>query len=132
MTVGRIADIVQTTNALKADLVVLLGDYVAGHSKITGIVPDQMWARALARLRAPLGVTRRPRSRRIDGRCRRAVGHRLGGVGRADLPAANYADQPPAAFQMASRVEARLRALYGEPLSPHSRVERLCRSSADL
>jgi uncharacterized protein len=56
MTAERIADIVQTTNRLKPDAIVLLGDYVAGHSKITRIVPDHIWARELARLRAPLGV----------------------------------------------------------------------------
>jgi len=56
MTVERIEAIVHATNALNADVTVLLGDYVAGHKKITGIVPDQAWARALARLRAPLGV----------------------------------------------------------------------------
>jgi uncharacterized protein len=56
MDVERIERIVQDTNALGADLIVLLGDYVAGHDKITAIVPNEDWARALAGLRAPLGV----------------------------------------------------------------------------
>lgn len=56
MGVRRIEHIVEMTNALGADVIVLLGDYVAGHHKITGIVPNRDWARALASLRAPLGV----------------------------------------------------------------------------
>jgi predicted MPP superfamily phosphohydrolase len=56
MNIERIEGIVQRTNALGADLIVLLGDYVAGHRKITAIVPDEDWARVLASLRAPLGV----------------------------------------------------------------------------
>jgi len=56
MSLQRIETIVATTNALNADLVVLLGDYVAGHNKITGIVPDKAWAKVLSGLRAPLGV----------------------------------------------------------------------------
>lgn len=56
MDVARIERIVADTNALGADLIVLLGDYVAGHDKITAIVPNEDWAKALAGLRAPLGV----------------------------------------------------------------------------
>jgi predicted MPP superfamily phosphohydrolase len=56
MNVERIEHIVQITNGLGADVIALLGDYVAGHDKITRIVPDHEWARALALLRAPLGV----------------------------------------------------------------------------
>jgi predicted MPP superfamily phosphohydrolase len=56
MDVNRIEQIVQGTNALGADVIVLLGDYVAGHDKITGVVANEDWARALAALRAPLGV----------------------------------------------------------------------------
>jgi uncharacterized protein len=52
----RIAAIVDTTNALGADLIVLLGDYVAGHRYVTGYVPAAEWSRILAGLRAPLGV----------------------------------------------------------------------------
>jgi uncharacterized protein len=52
----RIRAIVATTNQLAADLVVLLGDYVAGHRFVTDRVPHDEWARELARLRAPLGV----------------------------------------------------------------------------
>jgi predicted MPP superfamily phosphohydrolase len=56
MNVKRIEHIVHIANGLGADVIALLGDYVAGHNKITGVVPDREWARALAGLRAPLGV----------------------------------------------------------------------------
>lgn len=56
MTVARIEEIVSATNSLNADVVVLLGDYVAGHNKVTAFVADADWARALGALRAPLGV----------------------------------------------------------------------------
>jgi uncharacterized protein len=56
MNAARIGHIVEKTNALGADVIVLLGDYVAGHNKITAIVPDHEWAAALSSLRAPLGV----------------------------------------------------------------------------
>jgi predicted MPP superfamily phosphohydrolase len=52
----RIASIVDTTNALGADLVVLLGDYVAGHRFVTEPVHSNEWAREFGRLKAPLGV----------------------------------------------------------------------------
>jgi uncharacterized protein len=52
----RIASIVETTNALGADLIVLLGDYVAGHRYITEHVHSREWSRELAGLKAPLGV----------------------------------------------------------------------------
>jgi predicted MPP superfamily phosphohydrolase len=56
MSVERIETIVAATNALKPDLVVLLGDYVVAHRKITAKVPNDAWARALGRLSAPCGV----------------------------------------------------------------------------
>lgn len=56
MNVERIDEIVQATNMLGADVIVLLGDYVAGHEKITKIVSNNDWARSLGALRAPLGV----------------------------------------------------------------------------
>ena len=56
MSVDHIAAIVARTNALGADIVVLLGDYVAGHRHVTRRVPADEWAAALAGLRAPLGV----------------------------------------------------------------------------
>lgn len=56
MDVARIDLIVQSVNALEPDLIVLLGDYVAAHRYITGIVPVRLWARSLGQLRAPLGV----------------------------------------------------------------------------
>ena len=57
MDVERIHSIVRQTNELKPDLIVLLGDYVAGlrHYR-TGEVHSDEWSRALAGLKAPLGV----------------------------------------------------------------------------
>src|SRR5262249_40957709 len=48
----------QTTNELKPDLIVLLGDFVAGLGRRyrSGEVPAADWAKALAQLKAPLGV----------------------------------------------------------------------------
>jgi uncharacterized protein len=56
MTERRIERIVAQCNELEADLVVLLGDYVAGHRFVTGQVPSPDWSRPLAMLAAPLGV----------------------------------------------------------------------------
>ena len=57
MDVERIHSIVRQTNELKPDLIVLLGDYVAGlrHYR-TGEVSSGEWSKALAGLKAPLGV----------------------------------------------------------------------------
>lgn len=51
--VRRIAD---TAIALKSDLVVLLGDYIARYRFAVERVPDPLWAAELARIPAPLGV----------------------------------------------------------------------------
>ena len=56
MSLERIAAIVDRTNSLDADLIVLLGDYVAGHRHVTRIIPAAEWAPVLGGLRAPLGV----------------------------------------------------------------------------
>lgn len=56
MSLERIESIVDRTNALKADLIVLLGDYVAGLHQVTRMIPSSEWARVLAGLKAPLGV----------------------------------------------------------------------------
>lgn len=56
MSLERIEAIVDRTNALKADLIVLLGDYVAGVRRVKRIIPSREWARVLAGLKAPLGV----------------------------------------------------------------------------
>ncbi len=56
MTVERVASIVEQTNALGADMVVLLGDFVATHRFVAEAEDKQAWAAALARLSAPLGV----------------------------------------------------------------------------
>jgi predicted MPP superfamily phosphohydrolase len=57
MTIERIHSIVRQTNELKADVVILLGDYVAGLRYYrTGEVHSDEWSQALAGLKAPLGV----------------------------------------------------------------------------
>src|SRR3954463_15526150 len=56
MSLDRVQAIVERTNALKPDIVVMLGDYVAGHRKVTRFIPDADWATVLAGLKAPLGV----------------------------------------------------------------------------
>jgi predicted MPP superfamily phosphohydrolase len=56
MSARRIASIVEQTNGLGADLIVLLGDYVAGHHFVTDPMPSSEWAQALSGLKAPLGV----------------------------------------------------------------------------
>jgi uncharacterized protein len=56
MSPAHIEAIVARTNALNADAVVMLGDYVAGHRYMVRQVPADDWASALAQLKAPLGV----------------------------------------------------------------------------
>lgn len=56
MTPERIRFVVAETNALAPDLIVMLGDYVAGHRFVTGPVPPDEWAAAWGGLSAPLGV----------------------------------------------------------------------------
>lgn len=57
MPIPRINHIVATTNAMKPDLTVLLGDYVAGLKRFrSAIVPMRQWSSALADLEAPMGV----------------------------------------------------------------------------
>ena len=53
---ARIEEIVERTNQLGADIVVLLGDFTAGHRYTTGPVAISEWSTALAKLKAPLGV----------------------------------------------------------------------------
>jgi predicted MPP superfamily phosphohydrolase len=56
MSLERIGAIVERTNALNADVIVLLGDYVAGIRQVTRFIPASEWAAVLAGLKAPLGV----------------------------------------------------------------------------
>jgi predicted MPP superfamily phosphohydrolase len=56
MSLERIETIVERTNALNADIIVMLGDYVAGHRHVTRHIPAGEWAPVLAGLQAPLGV----------------------------------------------------------------------------
>ena len=56
MSLEHVAAIVERTNELKADVIVMLGDYVAGHRHVTRLIPAAEWAGVLAGLKAPLGV----------------------------------------------------------------------------
>ncbi len=56
MGLSRIRNIVDVTNALEADVILLLGDYVAGTTLVTSQVTSPQWAEVLAGLKAPLGV----------------------------------------------------------------------------
>jgi uncharacterized protein len=56
MSLQHIRAIVERTNALEANIIVMLGDYVAGHRHVTRIIPADEWAPVLAGLKAPLGV----------------------------------------------------------------------------
>src|SRR5258708_2625587 len=55
MSLPHIEAIVERTNALHADIIVMLGDYVAGHRHVTRFIPAGEWAPVLAGLKAPLG-----------------------------------------------------------------------------
>lgn len=57
MPAERVRAIVKEANALQGDIVLLLGDYVAGlHHFKTANVPMREWGAALSELSAPLGV----------------------------------------------------------------------------
>jgi uncharacterized protein len=56
MSTHHIRHVVDVANALRSDIIVLLGDYMATHRFITEHVPYEVWAQELGRLRAPLGV----------------------------------------------------------------------------
>ena len=56
MTVEHISRVVDQTNALRPDLVVLLGDYIGDHRFVTEHVPPEVWAGQFSRLTPPLGV----------------------------------------------------------------------------
>lgn len=56
MPIDRVHSIVESTNALGADLIVLLGDYVGSQRVTIEPVDQEELAYALGRLRAPLGV----------------------------------------------------------------------------
>lgn len=56
MPAARIAAIAERTNALRPDLIALLGDFAASHRYQGKRVPAEAWSEALGTLRAPLGV----------------------------------------------------------------------------
>jgi predicted MPP superfamily phosphohydrolase len=55
MSLERIGAIVERTNALNADVIVLLGDYVSGIRHVTRFIPASEWAAVLAGLKATAG-----------------------------------------------------------------------------
>jgi len=56
MGLARVRQVVDASNALGCDLIVLMGDYFATHPFVTEVVAGPAWAGELARLAAPLGV----------------------------------------------------------------------------
>src|SRR6185312_16273405 len=56
MPLPHVQRIVDTANALKSDLVVMLGDYIARYRFAVEHTPSPVWAAELGRLQAPLGV----------------------------------------------------------------------------
>jgi predicted MPP superfamily phosphohydrolase len=56
MGIAQIRHVIEATQAERADLIVVLGDYFATHRFVTERVPHPVWAAELARLMAPLGV----------------------------------------------------------------------------
>lgn len=56
MPLDRVAEIVETTNALVPDVILMLGDYPAGHKVTRKRVALPDFARVAAGLKAPLGV----------------------------------------------------------------------------
>jgi uncharacterized protein len=56
MPLDRIAEIVDTTNRLNPDLILMLGDYPGGPSVVRRRVPLSDFAGVVRRLKAPLGV----------------------------------------------------------------------------
>jgi predicted MPP superfamily phosphohydrolase len=56
MGLVHVRRVVSYANALKSDLVVLLGDFFATHRFVTERVPHHVWAAELRRIEAPLGT----------------------------------------------------------------------------
>jgi predicted MPP superfamily phosphohydrolase len=56
MSADRIKGICDRANALEADVILLLGDYVSGMNLVTDYVHSADWSKAMAGLSAPLGV----------------------------------------------------------------------------
>jgi predicted MPP superfamily phosphohydrolase len=55
MPAARIRAIAELSNALKPDIIFLLGDFSGGHTIMTSPVMPEEWGEALSVLRAPLG-----------------------------------------------------------------------------
>ncbi len=55
MMLPHVRRIVDTANALKSDIIVMLGDFIATYRFANARLPDPSWAAELDRLQAPLG-----------------------------------------------------------------------------
>ena len=53
---AKLAEVVRMTNALKPELILLLGDYINMSNRFGNIVPPDLIAEPLANLSAPLGI----------------------------------------------------------------------------
>ena len=73
MSLDRINEIVARTNALKPDVIVLLGDYVAGHRQVTRYIPASEWAARARRIEGAAWRACRSRQSRLVGRQSRAT-----------------------------------------------------------
>ena len=56
MSLSRIEGIVRQTQALEADIILLLGDYTTSMNLVLAHIPSAEWGPALGKLSAPLGV----------------------------------------------------------------------------
>lgn len=56
MNLDRVAGIVERTNSLGADIILLLGDYFNSIRRLSRPIAPSAWAPVLAQLKAPLGV----------------------------------------------------------------------------
>ena len=76
MSLDRIEAIVERTNALNADVIVMLGDYVAGHRHVTRFIPAERMGAGARRAEGAARRARDPRQSRLlgrqDGAARRA------------------------------------------------------------
>ena len=73
MSLDRIQAIVERTNALNADVIVMLGDYVAGHRKVTRFIPAERMGAGARRAEGAARRARHSRQSRLVGRQDRAA-----------------------------------------------------------
>ena len=73
MSLERIEAIVERTNALNADVIVMLGDYVAGHRHVTRFIPAERMGAGARGVEGAARRARDPRQSRLVGRQDRAA-----------------------------------------------------------